>query len=75
MAALRSLGPAWASELRDRKIRVSVIAGILNSGSNAAENDQFSIVPLPRYATAEDVANAALLLASDQAERGNRRRP
>ena len=75
MAALRSLARTWAGELRDRKIRVSVIAGILNSGSNAAENDQFSIVPLPRYATAEDVANAALLLASDQAERGNRRRP
>jgi NAD(P)-dependent dehydrogenase (short-subunit alcohol dehydrogenase family) len=64
MAALRSLARTWAGELRDRKIRVGVIAGILNSGPNAAENDQFSIVPLPRYATAEDVANAALVLAS-----------
>jgi enoyl-[acyl-carrier-protein] reductase (NADH) len=44
MAALRSLGPTWASELRDRKIRVKVMA---------------------RYATAEEVANAALFLASD----------
>jgi len=87
MAALRSLARTWASELRDRKIRVNVIAGILNSVPNAAENDQFSIVPLPRYATAEDVANAALLLASDlrspandpvrrsPAEPGDRRRP
>ena len=75
MAALRSLARTWAGELRARKIRVNVIAGILNSGPNAAENDQFSIVPLPRYATAEDVANAALLLASDQTEPGDRRRP
>jgi NAD(P)-dependent dehydrogenase (short-subunit alcohol dehydrogenase family) len=81
MAALRSLGPTWASELRDRKIRVNVIrpdateaprintlAGMLNPGPNAAEefeNCQRSIVPLARYATAEEVANAALLLASD----------
>ena len=81
MAALRSLAPTWASELRDRKIRVNVIspdatetpgintlAGILNRGPNAAEefeNYQRSIVPLARYATAEEVANAALFLASD----------
>jgi NAD(P)-dependent dehydrogenase (short-subunit alcohol dehydrogenase family) len=50
MAALRSLAPTWASELRDRKIRVNVIspdatetpgintlAGTLNPGPNAAE--------------------------------------
>jgi NAD(P)-dependent dehydrogenase (short-subunit alcohol dehydrogenase family) len=80
MAALRSLGPTWASELRDRKIRVNVIspdaterpgidalAGMLNPGPNAEEfeNYQRSIVPLARYATAEEVANAALFLASD----------
>ena len=81
MAALRSLAPTWASELRDRKIRINVIspdatetpgintlAGILNPGPNAAEefeNYQLSIVPLARYATAEEVANAALFLASD----------
>ena len=81
MAALRSLAPTWASELRDRKIRVNVIspdatetpgiktlAGILNPGPNAAEefeNYQLSIVRLARYATAEEVANAALFLASD----------
>jgi NAD(P)-dependent dehydrogenase (short-subunit alcohol dehydrogenase family) len=81
MAALRSLGPTWASELRDRKIRVNVIspdatekpgidalAGMLNPGPKAAEeseNYQRSVVPLARYATAEEVANAALFLASD----------
>jgi NAD(P)-dependent dehydrogenase (short-subunit alcohol dehydrogenase family) len=81
MAALRSLATTWASELRDRKIRVNVIspdaterpgintlAGVLNPGPNAAEefeNYQRRIVPLARYATAEQVANAALFLASD----------
>src|SRR5712671_6106352 len=81
MAALRSLARTWASELRDRKIRVNVIspdatetpgintlAGMLNPGPNAAEEFetyQGSIVRLARYATAEEVANAAVLLASD----------
>jgi NAD(P)-dependent dehydrogenase (short-subunit alcohol dehydrogenase family) len=80
-AALRSVARNWGSELRDRKIRVNVIspgatetpginalAGTLNPGPNAAEqfqNYQRSIVPLARYATAEEVANAAVFLASD----------
>ena len=80
-AALRSVARTWGSELRDRKIRVNVIspgatetpginalAGMLNPGPNAAEefeNYQRSIVPLARYATAEEVANAAVFLASD----------
>src|SRR5258708_8355974 len=80
-AALRSVARTWGSELRDRKIRVDVIspgatetpginalAGMLNPGPNAAEefeNYQRSIVPLARYATAEEVADAALFLASD----------
>ncbi len=80
-AALRSVARTWESELRDRKIRVSVIgpgatetpginalADVLNPGPNAAEefeNYQRSIVPLARYATAEEVANAALFLAAD----------
>jgi fatty acid CoA ligase FadD9 len=80
-AALRSVARTWESELRDRKIRVSVIGpgdtetpgintlvGVLNPGPNAAEefdNDQRNIVPLARYGTAEEVANAALFLAAD----------
>src|ERR1700760_2301293 len=80
-AALRSLASAWASDLRDRKIRVNVIspgatetpginalAGMLNPGPNAAqelETYQGGIVPLARHATADEVANAALFLASD----------
>jgi NAD(P)-dependent dehydrogenase (short-subunit alcohol dehydrogenase family) len=81
MSALRSLARTRASELRDRKIRVSVISpdatetpginaltGTLNPGLSAAgkfENYRLSIVPLVRWATAEEVANAALSLASD----------
>ena len=80
-AALRSVARTWGSELRDRKIRVNVIgpgatetpginalADRLNPGPNAAEEFetyQRSIVPLARYATAEEVANAAVFLASD----------
>src|SRR5271168_579183 len=80
-AALQSVARTWESELRDRKIRVDVIsagatetpgintlADVLNPGPNAAEEFetyQRSIVPLARYATAEEVANAALFLALD----------
>ena len=80
-AVLRSVARTWESELRDRKIRVNVISpgatetpgvnaltGMLNPGPNAAEefeNYQGSVVPLARYATVEEVANAALVLASD----------
>src|SRR5271156_1152335 len=80
-AALRSVAHTWESELRDHEIRISVIgpgttdtpgisalADVLNPGPNAAaefKNYQRSIVPLARYAPAEDVVNAALFLASD----------
>jgi NAD(P)-dependent dehydrogenase (short-subunit alcohol dehydrogenase family) len=80
-AALRSFARTWASELRDRKIRVNVVspgatetpgintlAGMLFPGPNAAqqfEEYQISSVPLARYGTSDEVANAVLFLASD----------
>jgi NAD(P)-dependent dehydrogenase (short-subunit alcohol dehydrogenase family) len=80
-AALRSFARTWASELRDRKIRVNSVspgatdtpgidklASILFPGPTAAadfENYQRSIVPMARYGTPEEVADAVLFLASD----------
>jgi NAD(P)-dependent dehydrogenase (short-subunit alcohol dehydrogenase family) len=80
MAALQSLAPTWTSELRDRKIRVSVIspdatetaginalAGMLRPGSDAAGelgNYPRGIVPPARRATAQTIADTALLLAA-----------
>ena len=59
MAALRSLARTRASELRDRKIRVHVIS------RHATETPGINTLALARHATAEEVANAALFLASD----------
>jgi NAD(P)-dependent dehydrogenase (short-subunit alcohol dehydrogenase family) len=82
MAALRPLAGMWASELQDRNIRIGVIrpdatetpgintlTDMPDPGPNIAEeseNHQRGIVPPARYATAEEVANAAVLLASDR---------
>jgi NAD(P)-dependent dehydrogenase (short-subunit alcohol dehydrogenase family) len=79
-AALRSLAPTWASELRERKIRVNVIspdatetpginalAGLPHPGPDAAGeqgNYQRGTVPPAHHATAREVADAALFLAA-----------
>ncbi len=80
-AAVRSFARTWASELRDRKIRVNAVspgatdtpgidtlARMMFAGPTAEqefEDYQRSIVPMARYGTPEEVANAALFLASD----------
>jgi len=80
-AAIRSFARTWASELRDRNIRVNAVspgatdtpgidtvARLVFPGPNAEEefeNLQRSIVPMGRYGTPEEVANAVVFLASD----------
>ena len=80
-AGVRSFARTWASELRERGIRVNAVspgatdtpgintlARMLFDGPDAEqqfENHQRSIVPMARYGTPDEVANAALFLASD----------
>ena len=82
MATLRPLARTWASQLRDRNIRIAVISpdaaetpdintltDMPDLGPNiaeASENRTRGSVPPARYVTAEEVANAAVSLASDR---------
>jgi NAD(P)-dependent dehydrogenase (short-subunit alcohol dehydrogenase family) len=74
-AALRSYARTWAAEFKDRGIRVNTLSPgvtdtpILDSQSAPREelvNMYKSMVPLGRLARAEEVASAALFLASNQ---------
>jgi NAD(P)-dependent dehydrogenase (short-subunit alcohol dehydrogenase family) len=74
-AALRSYARTWAAEFKDRGIRVNMLSPgvtdtpILDSqtvGREELVNMYQSMVPLGRLARAEEMANAALFLASDQ---------
>jgi NAD(P)-dependent dehydrogenase (short-subunit alcohol dehydrogenase family) len=80
-AAVRSLARTWASELRERRIRVNVVspgatdtpgieilANLVFAGPTAVEQFtdlQNSTVPLGRLADADEVAKAVMFLASD----------
>ncbi|MEU4478000.1 SDR family oxidoreductase [Micromonospora sp. NPDC023966] len=77
-AAIRSFGRTWAAELTGRRIRVNTlipgptetpgITGLANSPEEAAGLIQMlaSTVPMGRMGQPEEIANAALFLASDQ---------
>ncbi len=77
-AAVRSFARTWANELRGRRIRVNTltpgptdtpgITGLAPDQEKAAQMKGFlaSQVPLGRMGTPEDIASAALFLASDQ---------
>ncbi|MGK5442759.1 SDR family oxidoreductase [Micromonospora sp. URMC 105] len=77
-AAIRSFGRTWAAELTDRHIRVNTlipgptetpgITGLANSPEEAAGLVQTlaSTVPMGRMGRPEEIANAALFLASDE---------
>ena len=74
-AALRSYARTWAAEFKDRGIRVNMLSPgvtdtpILDSQSASREDPvkmYQSMVPIGRLAQAEELANAALFLASEQ---------
>jgi NAD(P)-dependent dehydrogenase (short-subunit alcohol dehydrogenase family) len=74
-AALRSYARTWAAEFKDRGIRVNMLSpGVTDTpildGQSATREDLLAMykqmIPLGRIARAEEIANAALFLASDQ---------
>jgi NAD(P)-dependent dehydrogenase (short-subunit alcohol dehydrogenase family) len=77
-AALRSYARTWAAEFKDRGIRVNTLSPgvtetpILDSQSATPEDREalvkmyLNMIPIGRLARAEEIASAALFLASDQ---------
>ena len=77
-AALRSYARTWAAEFKDRGIRVNTLSPgvtdtpILDSQVATPEerealvNMYLSMIPIGRLARAEEIASAALFLASDE---------
>ncbi|WP_407164878.1 SDR family NAD(P)-dependent oxidoreductase [Bradyrhizobium sp. ORS 111] len=74
-ATLRSYARTWAAEFKDRGIRVNVLSPgvtdtpILDSQSATREelvNMYQGMIPIGRLARADEMASAALFLASDQ---------
>lgn len=72
-AAVRSFARTWANELAPRNIRVNVVApGPTDTAMMAATSDEVremltTLIPLGRMARADEVASAALFLASEEA--------
>jgi NAD(P)-dependent dehydrogenase (short-subunit alcohol dehydrogenase family) len=74
-AALRSYARTWAAEFKDRGIRVNMLSpGVTDTpildGQSASREDLVKMyqgmVPLGRVARPEEIASAALFLASEQ---------
>ncbi|MET0968463.1 MAG: SDR family oxidoreductase [Tardiphaga sp.] len=73
-AAVRSIARSLTTDLKDRRIRVNVVSPgpILTPGLDAYANREVQgqlagMVPLARLGTADEVAQAVLFLASDDA--------
>jgi NAD(P)-dependent dehydrogenase (short-subunit alcohol dehydrogenase family) len=70
-AAVRSFARTWTNDLKDRKIRVNVISpGSIDTavfvGVPKEVKDQFiSLIPMGRIGESEEIARAALFLASN----------
>jgi NAD(P)-dependent dehydrogenase (short-subunit alcohol dehydrogenase family) len=77
-AALRSYARTWAAEFKGRNIRVKTLSPgvtdtpILDSQATTSEEREslvkmyLSMIPIGRLARAEEIANAAVFLGSDQ---------
>jgi NAD(P)-dependent dehydrogenase (short-subunit alcohol dehydrogenase family) len=71
-AGLRAFARVWTTELKGRKIRSNLLTpGPVNTPQTArlpreAINQVVSSVPLGRIAEVDEIANAALFLASDE---------
>lgn len=71
-AALRSFARTWTRELSTRGIRINVVApgpidtDMMLAASDEVRNGLTSAIPLSRMGKPEEVANAALFLASDE---------
>jgi NAD(P)-dependent dehydrogenase (short-subunit alcohol dehydrogenase family) len=71
-AAVRSFARTWANELAPRNIRVNVVAPgptdtpMMADVSEEVRETLTKLIPLGRMARADEVASAALFLASDQ---------
>ena len=76
-AAVRSFARSWTTDLKDRKIRVNAISpgpidtpGVNSLGKNEEETMQFkaamiATVPMGRMGVSDEIAKAAVFLASD----------
>lgn len=71
-AALRSFARTWTRELSPRGIRINVVAPgpvdteMMAAASDDVRNGLAGAIPLGRLGKTEEVANAALFLASDE---------
>jgi NAD(P)-dependent dehydrogenase (short-subunit alcohol dehydrogenase family) len=74
-AALRSYARTWAAEFKDRGIRVNTLSpGVTDTPMLDSQSEErealvkmyLSMIPIGRLARADEIANAALFLASDQ---------
>jgi NAD(P)-dependent dehydrogenase (short-subunit alcohol dehydrogenase family) len=69
-AAVRSFARTWTNDLKDRKIRVNVLSpgtidtGIFTGVPKEAKDQFVSLIPLGRIGQPEEIATAALFLAS-----------